>query len=406
MLFLNNRSPVLICFILIVSLVVIPGCKKQESQVEETIKKVKIRVAPVSEYIIDDKIELTGSIIPYEKVIISNKNSGKVIKLYVDLGDKVSKGQLLAQINPVDYNLKYKESLAHFESTKATLEGVDIKTKTAEEHSLVLQTKANLDDARLRMERLKDLAKQQLVSQQDYDSAYSKFLAAQAAYENSKTNLEKMQKDLNIKKASMDVSAQTLADTNVLAPISGYIQKRNVSLGEFLNPYSPMFELVQNNPLKIQASVPERFALKVEPGQQVAFSVDALPGKIFKGIITRVAPALDEKTRTLDIEITLDNKDNILKSGLFATITIDLGTEHKGLFVPESAVYNTVGLNKVFTVLNGKAKEHIVDLGEIVDDKIEVLGDIKISDKIINTDVDTMSEGLEVEVVKVEDAKK
>ena len=271
MLFLNNRSPVLICFILIVSLVVIPGCKKQESQVEETIKKVKIRVAPVSEYIIDDKIELTGSIIPYEKVIISNKNSGKVIKLYVDLGDKVSKGQLLAQINPVDYNLKYKESLAHFESTKATLEGVDIKTKTAEEHSLVLQTKANLDDTRLRMERLKDLAKQQLVSQQDYDSAYSKFLAAQAAYENSKTNLEKMQKDLNIKKASMDVSAQTLADTNVLAPISGYIQKRKVSLGEFLNPYSPMFELVQNNPLKIQASVPERFALKVEPGQQVAF---------------------------------------------------------------------------------------------------------------------------------------
>ena len=74
--------------------------------------------------------------------------------------------------------------------------------------------------------------------------------------------------------------------------------------------------------------------------------------------------------------------------------------------MPESAVYNTVGLNKVFTVLNGKAKEHIIDLGEIVDDKIEVLGDIKISDKIINTDVDTMSEGLEVEVVKVEDAKK
>lgn len=377
------------------------GCKKTEKEKLEKDNIISVKVAKVSQLRIKDLITITGSLMPNEKVIISNKKAGKVIKYYVDLGDYVKKGQVLAQINPVDYQLQHSETMARVESTQATLEGVNLLN--IEEHSLVRQAKATLDDTKIRMERLKKLADNKLISMQDYDSARANYLAAKAAYENKISTIKKISKDLNAQKATNSISAQAVNDTRITSPIAGYIQKREISIGEYLNPNTEMFEIVQNNPLKISGKIPEKYALLIKKEQKVTFNVDSYPNKVFTAIITRVAPALDEKTRTLEIEMKVNNENNELKSGLFANITIDLGTEHAGLFVPETAVYTTVGLNKIF-VMNGKnVTEHIVKLGEFVDNKVEVFNGVKLSDKVVITNVDKLSNGIEVNVVSAKD---
>lgn len=392
-----------ICIVLVAITTWGCGCNKPTKVKDDNNEIISVKVSKVTQLNIKDRITITGSLIPNEKVIISNKKAGRVNKYYVDMGDYVKQGQILAQISPVDYQLQYNESMARQESTQAILEGVNLLN--IEEHSLVRQAKASLDDSKIHMERLKKLADSKLIPLQDYDSARANYLANLASYENKLATIKKMSKDLNAQKASTGISAQAVYDTSVTAPMSGYVQKRNVSIGEYLPQYTEMFEIVQNNPLKIDAKIPEKYALLIHKSQTVTFSVESYPNKNFTAVITRVAPALDEKTRTLEIEMKVNNENNELKSGLFTDITIDLGTEHKGLFIPETAVYTTVGLNKVFVINGNKVTEHLVKLGDFVDDKVEIINEIKLSDKVVSTNVDKLSNGLEVNVVNSKDNK-
>lgn len=381
------------------------GCQKKQVD-NSSIKdqKLLVNTESVIEKEIQDKISVTATIFPNEEVTISNKKDGKVSKIFVDLGDYVHKGQLLAQIDYLDYKYLFDESKARLESSETSLEGINNSAESIDKHSLARQAKANLDDAYIRMQRLKGLLDQKLVSQQDYDSAKAAYLAAQANYDSTITSLNKLKKDLIAMKASNSLIARGLSETHITAPLSGYIQARQISLGEYLKQGTTMFTLVQTNPLKIRASIPEKYSFAIKKGLVATFKVDPYANRLFKGIITRVAPAIDINNRTFEIEVTANNSDNALKPGLFAKLEIDLGKTHKALFVPEAAVYTMVGVNKVFTVHNDVVKEHIVTLGKEIDGKVEVINSLNVNDKVITTDLDQLSEGSIVKTTSPKEA--
>lgn len=402
--FLKFFSPS-ITFILCFCIIITSGChiKKETKDELKDNKAINVRVSKTIELKTKDKIDITGSLLPFDEVIVSNEKSGKIIKIYNDLGDYVNKGQTLAKLDPIDYSIKYNEAKARHQSSIEALEGLLKDNDQIINHSLILKAKAEMDDAFSKQERLKELSKQKLIPQQDYDSAKAKYLAAKAAYENSITSVKRLKEDVKVTKESVNLSAQNLADTNIKAPISGYIQKKDVSLGEYLNTPTEMFVIVQNDPIKIKASIPEKYALKIRKGLKASFTVEAYPDKNFIAEVTRIAPALDQKTRTLEVEFLVNNKENLLKSGLFADMVLDLGTSHKGIFAPESSIYTTVGINKVFTVHNGQLKEHTVDLGDFIDNKVEVINNIEAGSQVVISDVDKLSDGLKVNIVNTEE---
>lgn len=380
--------------------ILIPACQEKKEEKEKPNSKLTtVTISKVSQKLVKDEIQITGTIYPNEEVIISNEKEGKITKLLVDLGDFVKKGQLLAQIDPVDYSLEFNESQARLEATRSALEGLDNTVKSLDEHSIVMQAKANLDEAELRMKRLKDLAAQKLVPLQDYDTAQSKYLASKAVYENAKTSVTKLKNDYKAMIAQNKISAKTVIDTKITAPMSGYIQQRSVTLGEYLKPNTQMMLLVQTNPLKIKAAIPEKYTTEIKKSQRVFFKVDAYNNRSFEGIITRIAPAVDIKTRTFEIEITVNNSNNLLKPGLFTKLTIDLGKFHNAIFVPDTAIYSIVGENKLFTYHNGKVKQHLIKLGTQFDNKIEVINKLNSDDYVVTSNLDQLTDGASVKVI-------
>jgi RND family efflux transporter MFP subunit len=378
-------------------LLVITGCEKhQKKEHQLDINRITVTYVKPVQILIEDKLNVTGTLYPNEKVIINNKQPGRVSNIYADLGDYVNQGQVLARLNPVDMNLVYEESMARQHSIRSSLEDI----ADVQEHSLVRQTRAALDESETKMNRLKKLVDQKLISEQDYDTARANYLAAKAGYDNAVASVKKLSKELEVAKASSKRTVQDIKDTIISAPMSGYIQNREIAKGEYLRIDREMFVLVQTNPIKIKADIPEKYAFLVKKGIKVDFTVDAYTDKVFSGVITRVAPAINTKTHTFEIEVTVNNNDNLLKPGLFARLVINFDTTHQAILIPETAVYTTAGLNKVFTLEQGnKVKEHIVETGVILDDQIEIIGAIKPEDRVINTNVDKLSDNLEVNVV-------
>ncbi|MGH2361836.1 MAG: efflux RND transporter periplasmic adaptor subunit, partial [bacterium] len=156
------------------------------------------------------------------------------------------------------------------------------------------------------------------------------------------------------------------------------------------------FELIAINPVKLRAPVPERVVPMVRVGMEVTLTVEATPGKIFNGTVTRVAPAIDDVTRTLLIEAEVANPDGVLRPGAFAHITANLG-EGRALFVPKAAVLRYAGVARVFVIENDVAHTREVTTGDAVGELIEISRGLKAGETVATTEVDRLADGVAVD---------
>ncbi|HXW84077.1 MAG TPA: efflux RND transporter periplasmic adaptor subunit, partial [Candidatus Binataceae bacterium] len=218
----------------------------------------------------------------------------------------------------------------------------------------------------------------------------------------STQQFDKSSSDLRVAEADAQASAKQaglaqkkLDDTYIRAPFDGAIQMRRASLGEHVAEGTPLLELIATDPIKLRAPLPERFAPLAKVGLKVELSVDAEPGKNYEGKVTRIAPALDETSRTLLIEAEVPNPDGALKPGYFAHVTIDLGRD-AALFVPQSAVLRYAGIARVFVFKDGAVQAREVVTGESNGSQIEILNGVSAGDEVVTTDVDRLADGVQV----------
>jgi len=181
----------------------------------------------------------------------------------------------------------------------------------------------------------------------------------------------------------------------VHAPFAGSVQKRTAALGEYVTVGTQLYELIATDPIKLRCPMPERFVPLAHPGMAVQLTVDAQPGVSYAGTITRIAPALDDQSRTLLIEAEVPNPKGILKPGYFAHVTMDLGQD-RALFVPDSAVLRYAGVARVFIVQNGVAHTREVKTGEMMGNLVEITEGLKAGERVITTDVDRLADGVPV----------
>lgn len=302
--------------------------------------------------------QIQGALFPREKTVVAAETTGAVAQVVADFGDQVKKGQVLLRIDPREYSLRV-------DSAQAQLE----------------QAQARLENAQANFDRTEELNREHLIAKQQYDQTQAALRVAEADAEAAENALGIAKKQLN--------------DTFVRAPFAGSVQKRMVSLGEHVTGGTALYELIAIDPIKLRAPVPERYVPLVKIGLRTDLTVDARLGTVYTGTVTRVAPALDDTSRTLLLEAEVPNPDGNLKPGYFAHVTLNLGQD-RALFVPQNGVLRYAGVARVFVLEGGVVHSREVTTGVVENGEIEIVKGLSEGEKIVVSDIDRLADGTAV----------
>jgi RND family efflux transporter MFP subunit len=393
--------------VLILALGLGAGCSRLSSSKSESdtaaaaapAPAVPVQAASIEARDMDRPVEAVGTLDPNEEVTVASQVEGVVDRMLVDLGDAVRQGQPLATLDTRELELALRQQRASLDQELARV-GLTDENAAIDENSTsqVRQARASYEEARIALDRAQKLFQEQLIARQQLDQAQARFDLAEAAQRNATEVVRNIRATIAARRASVDLALKKLADAKISAPLGGYIKTKMTSEGQFLKNGSPVAVIVQNNPLRLRVEAPEAVIQDVRPGRLVRFSVDAFPNRTFEGRITRLAPSLDEQSRTLRLEATVNNDAGLLKPGLFARVTIQTGRREKALVAPAEALFSVAGLEKMFVIEDGKVTERIVRSGARVDDRVEILEGVKEGERVAVSNLGSLQQGREVSV--------
>ncbi len=355
---------------------------------------VTVRVADARPLVARDTIRVTGTLVADEEVVVSAKVSGRVQAIEKDLGDRIAAGDVLARIDPTDYELAVQEremavhatlaklGLRDFPGSETDFDPADVPT--------VKSASLQLANARARYHRLKQLFEQDppLISEQEYQDAQTAYEVARSQLEVQTLESRALIAEARTRQAELHTARQSLADTRVIAPVDSQrryaVAQRMTSPGEFVSQGTPLYRLIDDDPIKMRALVPERHMSAVTVGLTAAITVQAYADS-FGGSVSRISPQIDAASRTFPTEILIANSDGRLKPGAFAHADIELPVDRPIVSVPAAAVTSFAGVNKVFVVRDGRAVEVRVRLGVRSDDAqtIQIVQGLSGGEKVI-----------------------
>ncbi len=308
------------------------GCRREatlDAAKPQTLEAVQVRAALVIGQDEQVTLQATGSFVADEDSDVAPEASGRVVATPVDVGQYVREGTVLVRLRSIDAGLRLDEAKAAEARAQAAV-------KLAESQNRLAATTAE------RYERL--LATGDL-SREVADQARTQA-------ETSNQNVATARASLAEAQAQLALAEKAFADVVVAAPFAGFISARNVSVGEYVQPSTPVLKLLKIDPLRLQLVIPGIETGRVSRGQHVTATVDAFPGKVFSGEITAVNPAIVQQSRSLMVEARVPNPDAVLKPGMFAVAQVDQGRTTRSLMVPRAAVIEDANTNsyRVFVI--------------------------------------------------------
>jgi multidrug efflux pump subunit AcrA (membrane-fusion protein) len=284
---------------------------------------------------------------------------------------------------------------------------------------LVIRARLQAANAEAKFRRGEQLYNQKppLISDQDFADLRTAFNVAKSDSDVAVLNARSILAEAATRRSELGLAEQRLNDTTVRAPAAAEsagsavsaattqsagvgryaVSARLVSVGEYVREGTPMFRLVAADPIKFRAKVPERFVSQTRVGQRATVQVEAYPD-VFQGTVARINPAVDLASRTFEVEVTVPNADGKLQPGAFARGAILTHVEENVVFVPKDAVVTFAGVSKVFTVADGKAVDHTVQLGVTQGDFIEINKGLKPGGEVIVTNTSKLAGGAPVTV--------
>ncbi|MFN0059786.1 MAG: efflux RND transporter periplasmic adaptor subunit [Planctomycetota bacterium] len=346
----------------------------------------QVQLAAVTERALDRKVVAIGSIAAHELATLSVKVAGRLHTIAVDLGSHVEAGQLIAQVERADYELRLAQAEAMLSQARARLglpaagESDDVDL---EQTSTVKEARARLDEARKNRNRVLELYQQNLLSESDRELVESAFEVAATRITDALEEVSNRRALLTQRRVEVDIARKQLADTAIYAPFAGAIQARIASPGEYLAVGSPVATIVCVDPLRLRVEVAERDAIAIRVGQSVRIWVEG--GALERtGVLHRVSPAIDPRSRMLLVEADLP-KDETLRPGSFVRAEITTVVGEKSVSIPLNAVTTFAGIEKVFVVANDKAVERAVTTGRRGADWIEIVRGLKLGEQVVQS---------------------
>ncbi len=351
---------ILIVPVLFMIVLIVTGCSSEPEKGKETgtmspdsiaEKKVEmVRIMKLEKQVIGRTIEQTSTLIPFEEIHLAPSSPGRVEKIYVEIGSKVSKGDVLVQMD----------------------------------RTQLYQAMVQLNTVETDFKRLDTLNKVGSISKQQYDQV-------KAQYEIALSNVEFLK-----------------GNTRLIAPFDGIISGKYFEDGELYSGTpntiagkAAIVSIVQMNPLKAIVSVSENYFPMFTTGMTAQVESDIYPGKIFPGKVFRIHPTIDAATRSFEVEMKVSNPGEKLRPGMFCRVSVEI-SEVQALVVPAVAILKLQGSNEryVFLEENGKARRITVTLGKRYDDQVEIIAhDIMEGEHLIVSGQSRLLDGVNVKVV-------
>lgn len=323
---------------------------QDENLQEELVISVPVEISELSIGHISSNYATTAILEAKEEAFVVPRASGIIEHIYVEEGDYVEKGQILAQIEPRRYHL-------NLDRAKADLVGVEKE-----------------------LSKINKVYNKKLVSDDTYDK-----LTAQ--YESANATLSLAQLDLK--------------EATITAPISGFIAERNAKVGNLSESFQRerMFHIVQQSELYGIVYLPEKELSKVHKEQQATLNLTAVSGASTVAFVERISPVIDAKTGTFKVTLRVPNPDNLLKSGMFAQVKLNYDTKQNAVLLPRKALLAIDDSVNVFVVKDGIASKQTVTIGYQEGEVVEILSGLTGTEKVVITGHQNLRDQAPVEIV-------
>lgn len=318
-----------------------------------------------------------GALAADEQATLGFKVAGRISEIKIDLGSRVTKGQVIARLETIEFKVRLQQAEAALQQARVRLglppQGAD-DSIDAENTSLAREARAVLEEAKSNRERTIQLVSQGIQSKAELDRVESAFKVADSRYQDAIEEVRNRQAVLLQRRSELAIAQQQLIEAALYAPFDGAVRERTASLGEYLNSGAPVATIVRLHPLRLRVEVPEREAQGIKIGQPARIIVEGDDQRANSGRVVRLSPALQEQSRTLIIEAEVDNQQGRLRPGSFAKAEIHTTATSDVVMVPASAVMTFAGIQKVFLVKDSKALERTVVVGRRENDWVVVDG--------------------------------
>jgi len=346
---------------------------------------------------VERRVELVGTLEGNQEVTVSSEVASTVQAIRADLGDLVRQGQVLVELDPKEYVLAVERQQAALAQVLAQLgaSGQGESLPAPEQTSTVRRAAADLSEAKTNFERTKTLVEKGVLSQSLYDSAEARYRVTEANYASALEQVRNLQAQVASLRVQLALAQKKVEDCSIRAPFSGAVRGRQVEIGQYLKEQAPVMSLASASPLKLRASVPEKWFPYVESGAPVSLMVEAY-SEPFAGRVARVGRAVDPQNRTFLIEAQVDNAQQKLRPGLFARALLTTTRVDSVVKIPAKAVVSFYGVQKVFSIEDGVVHENIVKLGDRTGDFIEVTEGLTAGAWIATTQLAAIRQGSHV----------
>lgn len=359
--------------ILFLIIMLIGGCGKktatQEEEVMIPVETTKTQVADLAHI-----LNTTGEIVAGAEVTVAPKVSGRVVALYVKVGDNVSRGQVLFELDATESRNAKILAEAGVGMARAGLN----KAKQA------------VTDAELNYERTKALYESQVASKAQFDQAES-------ALSGARIGVQLAEEQLVQAEATLQNAQENYNNFTVTSPLSGQVASVNMENGELAGPQMNALTIVQLDTAKVKVNLSENAIVSIKPGAEVPVTINSL-NKTFKGTVASIGPKADPATRAFPVEIQLNNEQGEIKAGMVADLRLETGLSKGTVAVPADALLERNGQYWVFVVEDGKAKEITVKKGIVADQLVEIKDGLKAGQDVIVRGNHLVTDGQKVNV--------
>jgi RND family efflux transporter MFP subunit len=313
------------------------------------------------------EVVLPGNIFAYVDSPIYARTNGYLKKWYFDIGAHVKQGQLLAVI-----------------------ESPEVDQQLAQAKADLLTAEANAKYAKVTSSRYQDLVKSDAVSQQDTENFTTQAAATSTTVKSAQANVDRLQ--------------QLVSFENIYAPFDGIITARGIDVGQLIDSGAAkeMFHMAAEQTLRVYVNVPQVYSLATKPGVIADLTFNEYPGRTFQGKIVRTAKSIDQASRTLLVEVDVDNRKGELTPGAYTQVHFKLTNVQPSLIVPVPAlIFRSEGL-RIATVVNGKAKLQPITIGQDDGKTVQVIAGLQADDQVIQNPPDSVIDGEVVHVIQPE----
>ena len=338
----------------------------------ETPETIDVTSAAAVTRDLERGLEVVGSMMADEEVLIGAQAAGELAQLNVDFGSFVTAGQVIAQIDQRDAKLRIEQSEAALRQTMARLGMKDGEKFEARQNAEVRIAQGALDLATVELDRAARLIEKGDIARSVYDQARINHSLAQARHQAAIDAVNQQLAVVEQQRAALALARKSLTDTVVRAPITGAVKEKFAARGAYLAVGGRILSLVKINPLRLRADVPEYAAAAAKVGQSMTLRVEAFPEQTFTGRVVRIGASLSEQTRALTVEAEVANPRNQLRPGMFAKSNLILSKSTPVVLVPQRAVITAAGLTKLFVIESGRVAERVVRTGVTDGELVEI----------------------------------